>query len=77
VQQGLWPIFGGIGQSYDLVIRENCSAVNSYSDFPISYNMEGPNKYEKGQKSKTAFSGATENRYFIVEDYEVFSVHYD
>ena len=54
----------------DIYISDSCGTnKNSYTDFPITYNIEGPNKYKKDQAAYTAMSGATANYNFKVIEY--------
>ena len=69
------PIFG-YGPS-DLCIVDKCNLnSNSGANFPNCYNLEGPNKYAKGQETFKTFSGCQSGYYFRVEEYEVFKVIY-
>ena len=67
------PSFGG----GDLVIADQCNRnKSSFSNFPSSYNREGPRKYYAGRSSYRMFSGAEEGSGFRVKEYEVFQVIY-
>ena len=69
---GYGPAFGG---GYDIYMCDNCNISNSsHAYFPTYYNVEGPNKYTRGQASYTAMSGATYGSNFRVTEYEVFQV---
>ena len=63
------PCFGN-----DFAIYDNCNTVNNYALFPISYNVEGPNKYSKCEQTYRAFTGAVDNTNFRIVEYEVFAV---
>lgn len=48
------PTFG----AYDIKICNNSNTSNSsYCNFPLAYNIQGPNVYVNGQPSYTAFCG--------------------
>ena len=49
------PWFGS-----DFGIKDNCNTVNNYAYFPVSYNVEGPNKYSKCEQTYRAFTGAAD-----------------
>jgi hypothetical protein len=66
------PTFGG---GNDLYIADIChSSPSSYSVFPHTYNVESGEKYSPGQESIKIFSGASQSKYFKVEEYEVYEV---
>ena len=66
------PTFGA---GRDLYIADKCNSNNSsYAFFPSTYNTDPPNQYTNCQESYKAFSGATEDKYFRVVEYEVFKV---
>jgi hypothetical protein len=55
---------------------DQCNTGNAYANFPSDYNLEGDNKYERGQESYRLFSGATKSHIFKAREYEVFKVIY-
>ena len=66
------PTFGG---GHDLYLSDNCNTNNdSFSNFPFTYNLEGPVKYTKNQEDYATFTGKYR---FKVTDYEVFKIVYD
>ena len=69
------PTFGA---GRDLYIADKCNSNNSsYAFFPSTYNLLEPHRFENNQESYKAFSGAKEDKYFTVTEYEVFQVMYE
>lgn len=69
------PIFG---DGHDLCIADECNITrDSFANFPFTYNTEGVERYINNQKSIEAFSGATNDINFLVEEYEVFRVYWE
>jgi hypothetical protein len=65
------------GAGHDLAIADNCNTANgSYANFPTTYNRES-NKIANSMQSCKDFSGAIGNKYFRVEEYEVFRVLFE
>ena len=70
------PAFGKNGGG-DLFISDDCNNKKySFCCFPSGYNRASGNKLVRNQESYKLFSGATDNYYFRVVDYEVFKVWY-
>ena len=65
------PIFG---DGSDFAIFDNCNTANNCAYFPVSYNVEGPNKYSQCEQTYRAFTGAADDYNFRVVEYEVFAV---
>ncbi len=62
------PYFG-----QDIQLADKCNSnIDSISDFPNCYNYV-PQPYKNSQNIKEAFTGS-KDKYFGVEDYEVFEV---
>ena len=71
--RGYGPIFGG---GYDMYISNDCNSnINSYANFPFTYNRAGGNKLKKGKDTWRMFSGG-DTYHFKVVEYEVFKLWY-
>lgn len=69
--RGYGPTFG-IG--HDLCLTDRCHKLpGSYANFPMTFNSR-KRKIERSQNSFTQFSGALEDNWFLVKEYEVFEV---